>query len=111
MVSDLESKPAFKTGGVIERTFFKEGDHVQEGQLLATLHMAEINAQVDQARKGVEKTTRDLARVKNLYADSVATLEQYQNVQTANDVSNETLKIALFNQKLFQSNCTHLKEL
>ena len=39
-----------------------------------------------------------LARVKNLYADSVATLEQLQNVQTAYDVSIESLKIAEFNQ-------------
>lgn len=98
LVSDLESKPSFKTGGVIQRTYFKEGDRVQQGQLLATLNMAEINAQVDQAKKGVEKTTRDLTRVKNLYSDSVATLEQLQNVQTAYDVSLEALKIAEFNQ-------------
>ncbi|MEP7323802.1 MAG: efflux RND transporter periplasmic adaptor subunit [Saprospiraceae bacterium] len=98
LVSDLESKPGFKTGGVIDHVYFKEGDKVNQGQLLATLQMVEINAQVDQARKSVEKTTRDLARVKNLHADSVATLEQLQNVQTAYDVSIETFKIAEFNQ-------------
>ena len=98
LVSDLESKPAFKTGGVIERTYFKEGDHIRQGQLLATLNMAEINAQVNQAKQGLEKATRDLTRLKNLYADSVATLEQLQNVQTAYDVSTQTLKIAEFNQ-------------
>ena len=98
LASNLESKPSFKTGGVIERTFFKEGDRVGQGTLLATLNMSEIKAQVEQAKKGVEKTIRDLNRVKNLYADSVATLEQVQNAQTAYDVSVETLKIAEFNQ-------------
>lgn len=96
--SDLESKPAFKTGGVIEKTYFKEGDRINAGALLATLNMSEIKAQVEQAKKAVEKTTRDLLRVKNLYADSVATLEQMQNAQTAYDMSVETLKVAEFNQ-------------
>ncbi len=96
--SDLESKPSFKTGGVIQRTYYKEGDHVNQGALLAILNMAEIKAQVEQAKKAVEKTTRDLTRVTNLYKDSVATLEQTQNAQTAVDMANETLKIALFNE-------------
>lgn len=96
--SNLESKPSFKTGGVIERMYFKEGDRINKGALLSTLNMSEIKAQVEQAKKGVEKTTRDLNRVKNLYTDSVATLEQMQNAQTAHDVSIETLKIAEFNQ-------------
>ncbi|MBK8282148.1 MAG: efflux RND transporter periplasmic adaptor subunit [Saprospiraceae bacterium] len=98
LMSDLESKPAFKTGGVIERTYFKEGDRISKGALLATLKMTEITAQVDQAKKAVEKTARDLARVKNLYIDSVATLEVLQNAQTAYDMSLESVKIAEFNQ-------------
>lgn len=96
--SNLESRPSFKTGGVIEQTYYKEGDRVNQGALLATLNMSEIKAQVEQAKRGVEKTSRDLTRVKNLYADSVATLEQMQNAQTAYDVSIEGLKIAEFNQ-------------
>ena len=98
LTSNLESRPSFKTGGVIEHTFYKEGDRVNQGALLATLNMSEIKAQVEQAKKGVEKTSRDLTRVKNLLADSVATLEQMQNAQTAYDVSIEALKIAEFNQ-------------
>ncbi len=98
LASNLESKPSFKTGGVIEKTFFKEGDHVNQGALLATLNLSEIKAQVEQAKRGMEKTSRDLSRVKNLFSDSVATLEQVQNAQTAYDVSMENLKIAEFNQ-------------
>ncbi|MEP7267806.1 MAG: efflux RND transporter periplasmic adaptor subunit, partial [Saprospiraceae bacterium] len=62
------------------------------------LNLSEIKAQAEQAKKAVEKTTRDLTRAKNLFADSVATLEQVQNAQTAYDMSIETLKIVEFNQ-------------
>lgn len=102
LTSDLESKPSFKTGGIIEKTYYKEGDKVHKGALLARLNMSEIKAQVEQARKAVEKTSRDLSRVKNLFADTVVTLEQLQNVQTVYDMSIETLKIAEFNQTYSQ---------
>src|SRR6187200_3261654 len=36
--SDSEAKPSFKTGGVISRTYAKEGDHVRKGQLLAKVN-------------------------------------------------------------------------
>src|SRR5688572_27661748 len=48
--SDTEAKPSFKTGGVIARTFVKEGDYVKKGQLLAQLDMTEIAAQANQAK-------------------------------------------------------------
>ncbi len=98
LVSDKESKPAFKTGGVIDRTYYKEGDKVSQGALLAKLNLAEIQAQVQQAQMAVDKTLRDLNRVKNLFADSVATLEQLQNGQTAYDMAKQTLGIAEFNK-------------
>ncbi len=99
LVSDLESKPAFKMGGVIETTYFEEGDKVSKGALLARLNLSEIAAQVRQARMAVDKTTRDFNRVDNLYADSVATLEQLQNARTALDMAKESLRIAEFNQQ------------
>lgn len=97
VMSESEARPSFKTGGVIDKTFVKEGNNVKKGQLLATLIMSEINAQVNQAQEGLLKAERDLARVKNLYQDSVATLEQYQNVTTAYEVAKKTMEIARFN--------------
>lgn len=99
LVSDLESRPAFKIGGVIEKTYFGEGDKVSKGALLARLNQSEISAQVRQARMAVEKTSRDFDRVNNLHADSVATLEQLQNAGTALDMAKESLRIAEFNQQ------------
>ncbi|MEZ4961786.1 MAG: efflux RND transporter periplasmic adaptor subunit [Saprospiraceae bacterium] len=98
VTSENDAKPAFKTGGVISKILVEEGDFVKQGQLLATLNLTEINAQVQQSGEAVQKAQRDLQRAKNLYADSVATLEQVQNAQTALTVAGETQKMAKFNQ-------------
>jgi multidrug efflux pump subunit AcrA (membrane-fusion protein) len=83
LASETEARLAFKTGGVIQKIYVKEGDRVAKGQLLALLNLTEINAQVQQATESVQKSERDLKRVSNLYRDSVATLEQVQNLTTA----------------------------
>src|SRR5580658_2746042 len=99
IASTTEAKLGFKIAGVIAKIYVKEGDHVSQGQLLASLNMTEINAQVQQASAGLEKAKRDVGRIKNLYEDTVASLEQYQNVQTQLSVANESMKIAQFNQE------------
>jgi RND family efflux transporter MFP subunit len=93
-----EARPAFKTGGVIARILVEEGQFVKKGQLLATLNLTEINAQVQQAQEGVAKSKRDLQRAQNLYADSVATLEQVQNATTGLSIAEQSLQMARFNQ-------------
>lgn len=90
---------SFKTGGLIEQIYVDEGDRVKAGQLLARLDMAEIDAQVQQAQSSFEKSKRDADRMDALYRDSVVTLEQLQNTQTALDVSQAALRIANFNRK------------
>lgn len=88
---------SFKTGGIINAIFVREGEYVRKGQVLASLNLTEIKSQVSQAELNFEKTKRDFDRVKNLYRDSVATLEQYQNCKTAFDVATEALNGARFN--------------
>ncbi len=95
--SDTDAKPSFKTGGIIAKTYVKEGDQVRKGQLLARLNMTEIDAQATQAQFALDKALRDQQRAKNLYADSIATLEQLQNATTAVDMAKKTLQIAQFN--------------
>ncbi len=97
--SASEARLAFKTGGVIQKIYVSEGQYVAQGQLLATLHLTEINAQASQAQEGLQKAERDLQRAKNLYADSVATKEQLQNATTAHKIATESVKIAGFNQQ------------
>jgi multidrug efflux system membrane fusion protein len=95
--SETDAKPSFKTGGVIAHTYVKEGDAVTKGKLLARLNMTEIDAQATQAQFALDKAIRDQQRVENLYADSVATLEQLQKASTAVDMARKTLQIAQFN--------------
>jgi membrane fusion protein, multidrug efflux system len=94
-----ESRLSFKTSGIITSILVEEGQTVSRGQLLATLDQTEIDAQVSQSKNGLDKARRDFERVKRLYADSAATLEQFQNVQTAYDVANESARIASFNKQ------------
>jgi RND family efflux transporter MFP subunit len=97
--SKEESRLSFKIGGIIEKIYVKEGQAVRKGQLLATLKLSEINAQVNQAQNAFEKAERDLSRAKNLYRDSVATLEQLQDATTGFEVAKSALTIAKFNQQ------------
>ena len=50
-----ETYLGFKIGGVIQHILVKEGDAIKSGQLLATLNLTEIKAQVQQAQIGLEK--------------------------------------------------------
>lgn len=94
-----ELKLGFKTGGVIKRIYVDETQRVRKGQTLATLRTTEIDAQVRKAQKGVEKATRDLMRIKQMHLDSVATLENVENLETVLDLSKSDLEIAKFNQE------------
>lgn len=96
--TDDETDLSFKTGGIISNIYVKEGDAVRKGQLLASLHLTEIDAQVSQLQLAYEKAQRDHQRTQRLYADSVATLEQLQNTNTALQLAAQQLNSARFNR-------------
>lgn len=98
ITSKTEIKLSFKTGGIINGILVDEGMSVKKDQVLAQLDLSEIEAIVNQARLGYEKAERDLHRAKNLYADSVVTLEQLQNAQTAVSLAKSQLRVAEFNK-------------
>ncbi|GAB3329213.1 efflux RND transporter periplasmic adaptor subunit [Larkinella ripae] len=104
--SSEEAKLSFKVGGILEKLYVDEGQAVRKGQLLATLNLTEINAQVSQAQFANEKAERDFNRVKALYADTAATLEQLQNATTGHDLAKQNLTIARFNQNYAQIRST-----
>lgn len=92
-----QMKLSFKTGGIIDQMNVKEGTAVSKGEVLAVLDLSEIRAHVNQAHIGLEKSRRDMNRALNLYRDSVATLEQYQNAQSAFELARAQKQIADFN--------------
>ena len=97
--SETEMNLSFKTGGIVLSVLVNEGQKVNKGQLLAQLDMAEIDAQLTQARNSFEKAKRDLERTQNLYRDTVATLEQRQDAATAFEIARANLDIAEFNHR------------
>jgi RND family efflux transporter MFP subunit len=90
---------SFKIGGVIDRIYVNEGQSVRQGELLASLKITEINSQLDQANIALDKAQRDYSRASNLYKDSVGTLEQLQNAQTALDLAKQTVDAVAFNHQ------------
>jgi RND family efflux transporter MFP subunit len=94
-----EARLSFKVGGIVDALRAEEGSRVKAGQLLAVLKQAEIGAAVEQARQGAAKAARDLARVKALQADGVATMEQLEDATTAAAVSSAALQAAEFNAR------------
>ena len=102
LTSKMISKLSFKTGGIIKHFLVDEGSFVRKGQILASLDLTEISARVKQAGLAYEKAERDLTRAKNLYADTVLTLEVLQNASSAYDAALETKNIAEFNQRYSQ---------
>ena len=97
--TENEAKYSFKIGGVVERILVTEGQSFKKGQLLATLKITEIEAQLSQVQIGYEKAKRDYARANNLYKDSVATLEQLQNAKTGLDIAKKSVDAVAFNKK------------
>lgn len=90
---------SFKIGGVIARIGVDAGDRVRARQTLASLDLGEIDAAVAKARSAHAKAERDLARVRRLHADSVASLSQLEDAQTALDVARADLQAAEVNRR------------
>jgi multidrug efflux system membrane fusion protein len=97
LMTSEEIKLSFKTGGIVSEILVQEGQKVKKGDVLSVLNLSEINARVNMANNGYEKALRDYKRARNLYADTVATLEQMQNAATALNVAESDLAIARFN--------------
>jgi RND family efflux transporter MFP subunit len=99
ITTGTEARLSFKVGGIVAKVLVEEGASVTKGQLLASLNLTELDAQVSQAKNNVDKLKRDWERVQKLYADSAATLEQLQNTETAYAVATEGYRIATFNRQ------------
>lgn len=100
LTSKSEVKLAFKTGGMIKKSYVNEGQYVKAGQLLAELDLSEIEAQVNQAKIGYEKSKRDYERVEKLFKDEAATKTLLNDAKSGLDIATQTLTAAQFNQKL-----------
>lgn len=94
--SQTQSKLSFLTGGVIHKIAVSEGEVTEKESLLASLDLTEINSRLQQAELAFKKAQRDYARIEILFEDSVVTLEQFQDMKTALEVSRTNLNLARF---------------
>lgn len=90
---------SFKVGGVIEQLRVDPGDVVRAGQVLAALQLQETDATLAKARSAVDKAERDLGRAQRLYTDSVVTLTQLQDAETAAEQARADHQTAAFNRR------------
>lgn len=94
-----EVRLSFKMPGVIASIEVHEGDLVRQGQVLAELEQAEMDAAVRQARSATAKAQRDVDRARALFADGVATREQLQDLTTAFQMARASQDSAEFNAR------------
>lgn len=90
---------AFKTAGIIDKVWVKEGQSVKKGDLLATLLLEEIDAQVAKATAVLDDASRQLERITALKGRQLASDERGRQAQTAVQIATSDLAIAKFNRK------------
>lgn len=93
-------KLSFKSGGIVSHVYVDKGWFVKKGQVLARIDMTEIESGIKQASLALEKAERDLQRIKNLFEDSVATLEQLQNSTSVYNAALDNSKFAEYKLQL-----------
>lgn len=94
-----ETDLGFTVGGVLAAVMVRPGDRVRQGQVLARLDAAQVNAQVDAATAQLDKAERDLARALRLLADSVVTRTTADDARTARDAAAAAVAVARFAQR------------
>lgn len=94
-----EQKLAFKVAGLINQVNGFEGQWVAEGDVLASLNLAEINAQVAKAQSVLTNAEQNLKRFESLRGKDALSIEQLQAAQTQMEVARSDLTVAKFNQQ------------
>lgn len=118
-VESVKIVPArVRTGGTILDLKVKQGDQVQEGQVLATVGDAKLGlqieaqgAQVQAARAQVDQARRDLQRGEQLLKEGFATKARVDQLRAAHDVAVNTLKSLTAQQSVTQEQETQGKVL
>ncbi len=93
-----EMRLSFKVAGVIRSIAVEEGAPIKAGQRLAAIDLAEIDAQVEQARLAAGKAQRDLVRGEKLVADRLISQQQLQDLRTQAGVLQSQLQSTEFNR-------------
>lgn len=81
---------SFKVGGHISQMFFRAGDRVRKGQVLAALDESDYQLRVSiadaalkQAKNGLDQLKRDFEREERLKKENASTQTAYEKIETA----------------------------
>lgn len=92
-----EADLSFKVGGVVSAVLVEEGARVKKGQVLARLDPTEVDAALRQAKEGLAKAERDLARVRSLHASGALPVSEQENAETGASLARAAVDAASFN--------------
>lgn len=104
---DHESRVGPKISGTVERVFVEEGDHVEEGELLAQLDQKDLliterqcqaavkvaETQLKEAELKVENLRKEKNRLANLLNKKVVSQQKYDEIDTAHSMAVTGLEV------------------
>ncbi len=85
----------FKISGTISQLNVEEGQPVKKGDVLASLELEEINAELAKAKSVHTQSQRDLTRLTSLYKKKVIPINQLEDARTALEVAEANLDLAI----------------
>lgn len=91
-----ETTLGFTTGGQIARLSVNEGDRVRRGQLLATLDVTTVQAELTAAEAEAKRAASQTSRIASLYGSGWVTKSQLEVVQAAAQSSAAQVKARRF---------------
>jgi multidrug resistance efflux pump len=87
-------KLSFKTGGRVSCMYVEEGQLVRQGQLLATLNMTEVDANINEVQTAYVAAKWNFIHATNLLKARTITLEHWEYAESALRMANDSLQIA-----------------
>lgn len=90
---------AFKVGGIIRELRVEAGQAVKAGDLLASLDLTEIEAQVTSARDALARAEREVERATSLFAKGMVAQRLEQDARTQRDQAMAALAALQFNRQ------------
>ena len=94
-----EQTLAFKVSGVISKVLVDEGQSVQQGDVLASLDLEEMDAQVSRAQSVLANAQRNMKRFRSLQDSNALSIDRLQQAETEVDIARSDLRVAIFNRR------------
>lgn len=92
-----QQKLAFKIPGFVSDIYVQQGESIKKGQLLASLDLEEIQADLQQAKANAVLANNDLKRAQRLFDNNTISQAQWDQAQAQLDIAQAAENKAQFN--------------